>query len=99
MAVTNTYDVGDLVRVTGTLSDADGTASDPNGLSVKYKDPSGNTTTLVYGTDAALKRSATGVYYTDIDVDESGYWYYRFASTGTGQSAAEGDFYVSDSRF
>ena len=26
----NSYDVGDLVRVTGTLTDADGDAADPN---------------------------------------------------------------------
>ncbi len=98
MAV-NQYHVGDLVRVTGTLTDADGTATDPNGLSVKYKDPTGNTTTLVYGTDASLKRLALGVYYTDVDVDESGMWHYRFASTGTGQAAAEGQFYVAASEF
>jgi len=97
----NTYDVGDLPRVTGTLADSAGTASDPAGtITVSIKDPSGNTTSYVYGTDAELVKSSTGVYYVDVSVDEAGPWLYRFASgTGSGQAAAESYFMVQDSEF
>ena len=54
----------------------------------QYKDPSGNTTSLTYGVDAALVKDSTGVYHVDVDADEVGWWHYRVYSTGTGQAAA-----------
>lgn len=95
----NLYDVGDEVRCTGTFTDADGTAQDPTGVTFKFTDPSGNTTTYTYGTDAQLVKSATGVYYVDVNVDEAGRWWYRFAGTGTGQAADELYFIAEESRF
>lgn len=95
----NTYDVGDLVRVTGTLTDSAGDTLDPTAAYCKVKDPSGHVTTLVYGVDEALARDSSGVYLTDIDVDEAGTWYYRFYSTGIGQGASEAYFFVKSSNF
>jgi len=95
----NTYDYGDLVRVTGTFTNAAGTATDPTAVLCKYRNPSGTITTLTYGTDAALVKSATGIYYTDINANESGVWRYRIYSTGTGQGAAETFFEVSRTVF
>ena len=94
----NLHDVGDLVRVTGTFTDADGNAQDPTVVKCDYTDPSGNTTELVYGTDEELVKSSTGVYYTDINADEAGLWTYRWYSTGTGQAADEGWFQVEEQR-
>jgi hypothetical protein len=97
----NTYDVGDLVRVTGTWEDADGTDTDPAGtITFKFTDPSANTVTYTYGVDAELIKSATGIYYVDVSIDEHGTWWYRFASgAGSGQAAAEAFFLIRDSRF
>lgn len=92
----NIYDVGDEIRCTGTFTDADGTAQDPTAVMFAYKDPSGTTTTLTYGTDAALIKSDTGVYYVDLDIDESGIWRYRFYSTGDGQAAGEDYFHARE---
>jgi hypothetical protein len=86
------YYVGNLVRATGTFTNAAGTATDPSVVRCKYRDPSGNVTSLLYGTDAALVKSATGIYYVDIDADELGVWNFRFYSTGTGQAANEDTF-------
>lgn len=97
--MSNTYDYGDLVRVIGTFTDAAGAATDPTAVLCKVRDPSGNVTTLTYGTDTALVKSATGMYYTDINVDEVGTWHYRFYSTGTGQAAGESMFYARASAF
>lgn len=97
----NIYDVGDLVRVTGTFTDADDAATDPDVVRVKYQDPSGNDTTDVYGVGSTVK-SGTGVYYLDIDADEAGTWYYRVegeTSGGVGQGAAESYFNVRLSEF
>jgi len=86
---TNTYDLGDLIRVTGTFTDSASAAQDPTAVKLSFKDPSGNVTTYVYVTDAQLVKSATGIYYVDIDLDEVGTWWYRFWSTGTGQASGE----------
>lgn len=90
----NTYDVGDLVRVTGTFTDSDGTAVDPTTVTVYHKDPSGNITEWVYLTDTDVVQDTNGTYYADIDIDESGRWYYRFKGTGSGQAAGETYFQV-----
>jgi len=93
------YQVGDLVRVTGAFTTAAGVATDPAAVVGKYRDPSGNTVSLTYGVDAALVRDGVGVYHIDINANQADWWFYRFYSTGTGQAASEGKFYVEPSRF
>jgi hypothetical protein len=98
MSIT-TYDKGDSVRCRGSFKNSSNAAIDPTTVSFKYKDPSGNVATLVYGTDVALVKDSTGNYHVDVDADESGTWYYRFESTGTGQAADEESFIVDESQF
>lgn len=95
----NTYDIGDLVRVTGTFTDAAGAAVDPTTVVLKVKDPLGAIATYIYGTDAALVKSATGVYYADLSVAMPGSYWARFAATGTGQCAGEQEIRVRESMF
>ena len=95
----NTFDYGDLVRVAGTWTTAASVATDPTIVRFQYTDPSGNTTALLYGTDAAVVRDSTGVYHVDINVDEVGIWRYRWYSTGTGQAATESMFNIRRSHF
>ena len=95
----NTYDIGDVIRVTGTWTDTDGTAVDPGALTFSFKDPSDNSTTYTYDTDAELVKDATGVYYVDVTIDEEGTWFYRFASTSSNVAAAEGYFFAAPSQF
>jgi hypothetical protein len=89
----NAYDIGDLVRCTGTFA-ASGANVNPDAIMFKVKAPSGAITTYTYGTDAALVRDATGVYHVDVSATEAGQYVYRFWSTGIGQAAAEGQFLV-----
>ena len=86
------YGKGDLVRVTGVFTDSDGVETDPTAVLFKYKTPAGSTTTLTYGVDGALVKSATGIYYVDVSVTESGRWWHEFSSTGTGQAVDEAYF-------
>ena len=94
----NTYHKGDLVRCTGTFTNAAGTATDPDVVKASIRSPS-TTTTYTYGTDAELVKSATGIYYVDVSASASGVWWYRFFSTGTGQGAGETHFVVDESKF
>ena len=83
----NVYAKGDLLRVTGTFTNAAGTAVDPTAVILKHRNPAGTTTTLTYAL-SQLTKSATGIYYADVDITASGVWYFKFSSTGTGQAAS-----------
>lgn len=98
-ALTNRYDIGDLVRISGSFVDDAGDAANPVNVTIQYKNPSGEVTELVYGTDPEVQRPSTGEFYVDITVDEPGYWFYRIASSGIVQDAAEGQFFVKESYF
>lgn len=83
----NQYHLGDKPRCTGTIEQTDGTNIDPSVVKARYRNPAGTVTTLTYG-DGVLLKSATGVYYFDLDLNAVGRWYYKFYSTGTGQAAS-----------
>ena len=98
----NTYDIGDLVQVTGTFTDSGGSATDPDVITGKFKTPAAVETEYVYLTDAELVKSGTGVYYFNISADASGSYYYRFegeSSGGVNQGGEETVFHVSVSEF
>jgi hypothetical protein len=95
----NTYDIGDQVRLSVAFTDEDGHAADPTVITVKYADPTGAITTLVYDTDAAVGREETGAYYADLVPDRAGIWRYRWTGSGAITSAAEGSFTVRRSAF
>lgn len=90
-----TYDLGDVVRVTGTWTDSDGTATDPGTIVFSYTDPEGTATSLTYGVDAEVVKSSTGVYYVDVTASLEGTWFWRWVATGSGASADEGQFAVT----
>lgn len=94
MAANADYDIGQLVRSSVTF-EVSGTPTDPGGVFVEYRSPSGVETTLEYGTDAALVKDDTGDYHVDIDADEGGDWYGRWYSTGNGQAAKQFSFKVA----
>lgn len=93
------HDKGDLVRCSAAFTDSSGNALDPTTVTFKSKDPSGNVTTYVYGTDAELVKDSVGNYHVDVDGDEAGSWWFRFESTGTGQAAAEERYEINSSEF
>lgn len=92
-----TYDLGDLVRLAATFRSADGALQDPTTVAFKHQSPSGAVTTLVYGTDDAVKRDSIGSFHVDVSADTEGEWKIRCESTGTGQAAAESRFFVKTS--
>lgn len=97
MSTANNYDIGDIVRLTGTFRSTANVLSDPNKVTIKYEDPSGNVTTVT-STGASVVHPSTGVYYTDIFPDESGVWEYRIFSTGLITSSTQDWFRVRTPR-
>ena len=92
MATDNTYDIGDLVRVSAVFTNAAGSASDTT-VALKLMKPDGTTSTPTPTHDS------TGNYHYDVSVDQAGKWYYRYEGTGVVQTASEGSFLVRESSF
>lgn len=95
----NTYDKGDLVRLTATFSDNESEAVDPDTVVCKVKDPTGSVSIYTYNADEELVRDSAGTFHLDVSVDFPGEYFYRFHSTGNGQAASESSFKVSSSAF
>jgi len=95
----NIYDVGDKVRTQGTFQDLLEVDTDPSTITFKFKDPASTITTYIYGTDAELVKSATGVYYVDLILSQEGEYHYRFEGTGSIHAADEVTFRAQQSEF
>lgn len=95
MSEPNLYDLGDLVRVSGTFKTQAGAAIDPSTVSFEFRRPDGTVTSYAY--PATIVRDSLGTYHVDIDANAPGTWRYRWESTGTGQAAEEGAFVVKES--
>jgi len=93
----NTYDKSDSVRVQATFS-VDSVNTDPSTITLKVKNPAGTTSTYTYA-GGTITRSAAGIYYKDITIDDDGMWYYRFEGTGAVVAASEHSFKVRTSEF
>ena len=91
----NIHDLGDLVRVSATFKDAETEDElDPTEVSLSVCTPDGEVVTYVYDTDAEVVKEDVGMYYADLDANQTGTWFYRWWSTGTGQASEEGRFTV-----
>ena len=99
MAATNTHDVGDVVRLTGTFKNQAGAFVDPGGVRVRVKNPLGTATVYVFGVDAGVIKDSVGNYHLDIDADQEGVWFYRWEGITTNKGAGEHSFEVRDSQF
>jgi hypothetical protein len=97
MASPNTYDKGDLVRLTATFT-VSSAVTDPTTITLKVQDPSGNEATYTYAL-AQVTKVSTGVYRYDLTIDEAGYWTWRWAGTGTVVAASESYLLVRGSEF
>lgn len=93
--MTNTYDIGDRVKITGTFKE-NGELGDPAVIRGIYKNSSiGLITTLLYS-ESEIVRESPGVYSFEIEITSGGYWYYRMDDGGE-NVASEGKFLVRKS--
>jgi uncharacterized protein YfaS (alpha-2-macroglobulin family) len=92
------YDYGDLVNLTANFQTG-GVDVDPTAVYCQVMNPAGSVVTYAYGTDEELVKDNAGDYHLEVNANQAGRWRYRWYSTGTGQAADEGSFYVANSRF
>lgn len=101
----NTYDPGDSVKVTFTVSDSTGTLADPTTLNLRYYNvATGAWVTKVYGTDSEVVKSSTGTYYIIVYVPNArasrGRWHYEgdaLDASGNSLTVSPGHFDVRSS--
>ena len=96
----NSYDVGDLVRLTATFTNSAGVVTDPTAVTclLKLRYVIGSTATT-YTYPANITKDSTGVFHVDVTPTTEGIWDYRWVGTGTVQAAVEGAFNVPNSEF
>ncbi len=93
------YDSGDKIRVSAIFTDTANVTGDPGGVTLRLLKPDGTSAALVYNTDTALVRAATGVYYWETGLVAPGTYWYRWEGSGNLQAAEETFFTVRQSRF
>lgn len=84
----NSYDVGDVARISANFQQAS-VDVDPTTVSLTVVAPDATSTTYTYA-GATVTKASVGDYYVDVALSAAGKWKYRWVSTGTGASAAEG---------
>lgn len=92
----NTYDIGDVVRITSQFAQS-AVAIDPGTVTLRVLGPSGTVTNYSYAA-AEITKDATGSYHVDMPITVAGTYRYRWTSTGTGAASEEGFFQVRTRR-
>ena len=98
MTAYNTYDIGDVVRISAGFTNASAAAADPTAVTVSYRNPStGAVSELNYGVDAEVIKDSTGNYHMDITTANHGIYYYKWEGSGAVVATVEGFFEVRES--
>jgi hypothetical protein len=79
------WQAGDTYPANVTVRDDDGDLVDPDTLSLNVRDPEGDITTYVYGTDEEVVRDSLGVYYADVEIGVPGMWVFAWSTTNEEQ--------------
>jgi len=91
--------IGDTIRLEVNFQNTDGIDVDPEDVILTTRNPIGTETEYVY-TDATVFKSASGMYYVEMNPDYSGRWFWRWEASGTGVAKVlEGSFVVQSSPF
>ncbi len=89
---TNPYDVGDVVRLSTAITDSGGDPVVPGTLTLLVEDPAGDVEEIASGD---MQNPSPGNYYYDYGpLELSGYYQYRWVSTGAGAAASQGRFWA-----
>lgn len=87
------YRLNEIVKISTTFT-VNSIATDPTTVTLAVTTPAGVTTTYTYGTDAALVKESTGVYYLNQSASQLGLWQYVWTGTGTAAAIRESYFTV-----
>ncbi len=92
MGGTDVYEVGEQVGLVVRFGSEEH-PFDPDRLIVRVRDPEGRTAELTYGHDAAVVKTAPGVYQVVVAATIPGRWQYRFVAIGKRSRAEQDGFF------
>lgn len=94
----NTYDIGDVVRISNVFTvTSSGAVIDPGTVTLVVMAPDTTEATYTYAGSSVTKDS-TGTYHVDISPAMAGIYRYRWTSTGTGAGSEESRFEIRPRR-
>ena len=96
MQYNNQYLIGQATVITVTLTKA-GVLTNTSLLVLEVEIPDGTVTTYTYGVGTFITHVSTGVYSATLNLEQSGYWKYRWASAYPNTGAIESSFCVNPS--
>ena len=88
--LTQVYDIGDMVKVTGTFRDSDEVLVDPAGVECHVESPDGVVTS------PTVTNPSVGVYDAIVEPDSAGDWWFAFDGEGGVQASEERRFVVRE---
>lgn len=90
----NTYSIGDLIQLTATFTTvATGANINPTTVTFTIRKPDGTQTS------PSVTNPSTGVYQTQVSIDQPGTWRWRAVGTGAAQAAMDSAFQVTPNTF
>ncbi len=95
MQFNNQYLIGNSSVLNSNIT-SNNVLTNPSALTLTVEMPDGTTTIYTYGVGSFITRVSTGIYKATVNLTQSGYWKYRWAST-TPNGAVESTFTVTPS--
>lgn len=96
MQYNNQYLIGQATVITVTITKA-GVLTNTSLLVLEVQVPDGTVTTYTYGVGTFITHVSTGVYSATLNLEQSGYWKYRWESASPNTGAVESTFTVKPS--
>ena len=87
--MTNSYDVGAVVRSSIVFQTISGVVVDPGAVTFKEMPLGGVVSSFVNGTATEVVKDSTGKYHIDVSVNVAGQHKFRWEGTGTNAAAAQ----------
>lgn len=95
------YDLGEPRRLEAAFTNAAGTATDPDTVTLRVAKPDGNTYVYTYnvGSPTEVVRTGTGAFYFDLLLDQVGDWYFQWEGSGPVIAIEPGQLHVKGNGF
>lgn len=93
------YPRGSAAEIDVTLRDGTGRVADPTALTLFIMAPDGQEETRSWPAGEGISRASAGIFSAVITLDRPGEWKYRWAATGSVETAANGGLLVAHDDF
>lgn len=95
------YNLGDTRRLDADFTNAAGTATNPDTVTLRVTAPDGTTRVYTYssGSPTEVQTDGTGSFFFDLLLDQIGDWFYQWEGTGPVMAIEPGQLHVKGNGF